>query len=578
MKLIRARITNFRSVEDSGEFNIDEITCLVGKNEAGKTAILQALAGLNPHGGGTHIFDRTRDYPRRYLTKYDERHPDGPARVITTQWELEPSDVAAIEAILGDEVIKSTTVRLSKSYDSTIPTVQISLDKNRVLQNLFEYAELTDAQRQLFDSCNTTADVHKLLVERGELEEELAELKKEIEHLQKNSELTTAADVVRQRLPKFLYFSNYDRMNGDISLNRLKEDQANNKVDTGDNLFLDFLKLAGTTLDDLEDSKKFEELKAKCEAASISITDQIKEYWSQNKALRILIEFSTGTPEDPAPFNSGTVVRARVYNAIHQMSLPFSERSAGFIWFFSFLVKFSQIKKDESDLVLLLDEPGLALHGKAQKDLLRYFTEKLQPDHQLIYSTHSPFMLPDKSFSSVRTVEDVTIEKGFMDFESHGTKVSNDALSHDPDTIFPLMNHLGYDIAQSLFIGQNTLLIEGTSDVLYIQAASLELQKRGQTGLDPKWVLCPVGGVDKAQSFASLFSGNKLHLSALLDYAKGQKQKVERFRESGLIEEDNVLLVTDFCNKEEADIEDLFDPDFMLNFSIEPTSLSVANA
>ena len=49
MKLTSARVTNFRSVEDSGEFTTPHTTCFVGKNEAGKTAVLLALASLNPH-------------------------------------------------------------------------------------------------------------------------------------------------------------------------------------------------------------------------------------------------------------------------------------------------------------------------------------------------------------------------------------------------------------------------------------------------------------------------------------------------------------------------------------------------
>ncbi|MGX9730139.1 AAA family ATPase [Janthinobacterium aestuarii] len=46
MKLIGARVQNYRSVEDSGEFEIGDLTCLVGKNEAGKTAVISALLGL----------------------------------------------------------------------------------------------------------------------------------------------------------------------------------------------------------------------------------------------------------------------------------------------------------------------------------------------------------------------------------------------------------------------------------------------------------------------------------------------------------------------------------------------------
>ena len=44
MKLVKARVTNFRSAEDTGEFRLDHVTCLVGKNEAGKSAVLIALA------------------------------------------------------------------------------------------------------------------------------------------------------------------------------------------------------------------------------------------------------------------------------------------------------------------------------------------------------------------------------------------------------------------------------------------------------------------------------------------------------------------------------------------------------
>ena len=50
----------------------------------------------------------------------------------------------------------------------------------------------------------------------------------------------------------------------------------------------------------------------------------------------------------------------------------------GLLWFLSFLIWFSQMKANYADkLIVLLDEPGLTLHGKAQQDLLRYIREKL---------------------------------------------------------------------------------------------------------------------------------------------------------------------------------------------------------
>jgi predicted ATP-dependent endonuclease of OLD family len=89
MKLASAHITNFRCVEDSEEFTINQVTCLVGKNEAGKTTLLKALYGLKPWDTKEEQFDKERDYPRRFLADYDERHPDGGARVLRTVWTLE---------------------------------------------------------------------------------------------------------------------------------------------------------------------------------------------------------------------------------------------------------------------------------------------------------------------------------------------------------------------------------------------------------------------------------------------------------------------------------------------------------
>ena len=71
--LKRVRVTNFRSVDDSEEFTIDQVTCLVGKNEAGKSAILLAMAALNPHASTPATLNKERDYPRRFLTQYEER-------------------------------------------------------------------------------------------------------------------------------------------------------------------------------------------------------------------------------------------------------------------------------------------------------------------------------------------------------------------------------------------------------------------------------------------------------------------------------------------------------------------------
>jgi AAA ATPase domain len=263
-------------------------------------------------------------------------------------------------------------------------------------------------------------------------------------------------------------------------------------------------------------------------------------------------------PGDPAPFNSGSIFRTRIENQLHQVTVPFDDRSTGFVWFFSFLALFSQVKKrDKGRIILLLDEPGLSLHGKAQADLLRYFKEKLAPDHQVIYTTHSPFMVPPDNLLSARTVEDVVVHRAGEQPEVHGTKVGSDVLSTDRDTLFPLQGALGYEITQSLFVGKYTLLVEGPSDLLYLKAMSEELRSRSRASLDPRWTLCPTGGIDKVSAFMSLFGGNRLHVAVLTDFASGQKTKVENLRRSKLLLDGHVLTVDTYAGQAEADTEDL---------------------
>src|SRR5262249_36982744 len=71
MQLRKVHVTNFKIVDDSNEFTIDRVTCLIGKNESGKTALLDALCRLNPYGAGSAQYDKVEDYPRRYLLEYD---------------------------------------------------------------------------------------------------------------------------------------------------------------------------------------------------------------------------------------------------------------------------------------------------------------------------------------------------------------------------------------------------------------------------------------------------------------------------------------------------------------------------
>ena len=205
----------------------------------------------------------------------------------------------------------------------------------------------------------------------------------------------------------------------------------------------------------------------------------------------------------------------------------------------------------------------LVLHAKAQGDLLRYFEEALKPDHQLLYTTHSPFMVDPQQFSRVRIVQDRSIDEddGELAEEDLGTKVTTEVLDATSDSLFPLQGALGYEIYQTLFIGPNNLVVEGVSDLMYIQTISELLQSRGEDGLSTDWTVTPVGGSDKVPTFVALIGAqSSLNVAVLIDYQKKDRQVIENLYKRSLLEQNHVVTYADFVSGSEADIEDMFEP------------------
>lgn len=564
VKIENVHVTNFRSAEDSGDFKVGSVTCLVGKNEAGKSALLLALAALNPHAATPAVFDKERDYPRRLLTQYSERHRDKDAVAVKTIWKLEKAEMDKLEATVGAKVVTSDMVTISRRYGNDIE-IETSLDYKAAIDFLYAKFKLDASERSILGTPATTPALIEVLEKITSPTAKHQELKA---HLAANGAVSTQVNKqIRAMLPRFMYFAAYDRMDGAIQLENTKalisDGQIALESNRGKRLFVEFLQFAGVSIDDIMGVATYETFNAKLQGASNNITDQILEYWAQNPDLSVEVKIEQARPGDTAPLNAGTIARARINNALHRVDTPFSERSAGFVWFFSFLVKFAQVKNDASPVVLLLDEPGLTLHGKAQGDLLRFFKEKLAPHHQILYSTHSPFMVPHDDLASVRIVEDQVELKGIRRVPL-GTKVRDDVLTRDPDTLFPLQGALGYEITQTLFIGKNTLLVEGPGDILYIQALTDALRRKGKVGLDVRWTVCPAGGMDKIKPFVALFAGNALHIAVLSDQAAGDKKKVEDMKKSDVLKAGRFYTMADFLQRAEADVEDFFEPELFV--------------
>lgn len=560
MFLEKVRIQNFKCIVDSEEFSLAPVTCLVGKNESGKSALLEALHKLNPVYPEEADFDDVIEYPRRKWSEYSMDMRDAcPDNVLDVVWELAGADIAAAEEALGVSGVVSPNARVRKGY-SNKREWEFDLDQKRLVGQLLCQSDLHEEELQPLRSATSVSELCALLRGIDTPSARHAGFLKRLEDVFVNDDAhQTVVRILERRMPKFLYVPEYNRMSGQVSLSNMRDKIARKALDPGDRVFLALMRLAGRTIDDISGISQFEELIAELEAVSSRVSDELFDYWTQNRHLRVQFRFDDAQASDPAPFNSGKIFRTRIWNDLHRASVSFDERSTGFVWFFSFLVWFSQLKDEYGDnLLILLDEPGLGLHAKAQQDLLRYIRDRLEPRYQVVYTAHSPFMVDPENLLRVRTVEDVLVEDEHGRVrEVLGTKVGDEVLSTDADTVFPLQAALGYDITQTLFVGEHTLIVEGPSDLLYIQWFSHQLNSQGRGGLDRRWTICPSGGVSKIGSFLALFGGQKLHLAVFTDYHHGIKGKVRELRESELLKDGHVFSADMYADGEEADIEDL---------------------
>lgn len=352
------------------------------------------------------------------------------------------------------------------------------------------------------------------------------------------------------------YFSDYETLPGRINVTELAGDEepGGSELQTARAL----LKLAYTDVTSLTD-EDFEERTAELEAVSNELTSRVFAYWKQNEDLSIQIISDKVT--ELTPYNGqSAVVRyldVRVRDARHGFTNNFSQRSSGFKWFFSFLAAFSEFEGYEHGVVVLLDEPALTLHGRAQADFLRFIDEELSKSAQVVYTTHSPFMIDAAQLQRVRIVED----KG----STVGSVISSEALSVGEESLFPLQAALGYDIAQNLFVGPDNLMIEGTSDFTYLTAISDHLQSLGRSVLDDRWRILPAGSASNIPTFVALV-GRSLDVSVLIDGStRSSVQKLTNLADAGLLTKKRILLTDQFCGITGSDIEDLFSVGDYLN-------------
>jgi predicted ATPase len=570
MKLKEYTVREFRSIWDSGPVKVDgQTTCLVGKNEAGKTTLLTALYRTNPIIPADAAFDETYDYPKREVEDYRfgvENGDRDEAVVVECLYELDEDDTKAVTEVFGPKVLKAKTFKRETYYGKANSKFILASDEAAARKHLADNPALPD---ELKTALAGAADweAFAAALDAAEATEAVKALKGLVAKArEKGLGSYIFNSLIWPRAPKFLYFDEYYQMEGQANLNALIAREDAKTLEDSDYPLLGLINLARLDHRKLVETKNTTELKNKLEGAGNHLTNRIVKYWSQNRHIQMRFDVRDAKPEDPEGMRQGINVWGEVYDTVHWAHTPLRTRSRGFVWFFSFLAWYEDIKRQKQNVILLLDEPGLSLHGRAQADLLKYFEAELSA-HQLIYTTHSPFMIDPAKFERVRIVQDLGIDaKEPLLKDQDGTKVLTNVFDATDDSLFPLQGALGYEIQQTLFIGPNSLVVEGPADMLFLRAVSAQLEREGRTGLSEDWVITPTGGSGKVPAFVSLLAPQKgMNVATLLDIQNSDRALIEDLYKKKLLKKKQVATYADFAGTNEADVEDMFERDFYVN-------------
>ncbi len=563
MRLTKARVQKYRSIMDTGLFDVEtKKTILVGPNEAGKTVLLQALQRLNPPDG-TPGFDPLRDYPRSEYNDITTKRVDpGALTIIEGHFSLEPDDKSA----LPEEFRACKTyVRgryLSNKFWQRLeggPQVPTHSSIQAQLRALCAHADSrlpapAEGQPAPEKPSAALARITQPWQPTQRIEGEAAKaLRTWLEGLrpyidagnktesERHSELLAACGVAEKRaaalatlesrLPVFVLFNNYFRVRPLVHLIHLAERVEKNLLDDaqydyGNQCLLKLLGFSARQLSDLGstpspaagDPKALQAYRDKLDtrsyqlnAASVRLTKEINRVWrpdpTKAEAARLKV------------LADAQYLKVVVEDELG-VDIELDQRSEGYQWLVSFFVVFFAEARDKhKNAVLLLDEPGLNLHGLKQRDF-RSTISLLAEGNQTIYTTHSPFLVGPDELDLVRVVQ--------MTDRAVGTKVHTHVSSGDPASLLPLQEALGYDLAQSLFAQQRNLVLEGLTDYWYLDSVAHLLREASLFDLNEKIALVPASSAGKVVYYATILHAHELKVAALLDSDAGGDQAAQQ--------------------------------------------------
>ena len=613
MRLIRFKVTNFRSVVDSGWIDAERVTALIGVNESGKTNLLLPLWKLNPAREGE--IRPTSDYPKGNYASV--RADPGAFKFIAA--EFDTSKIAsALNKMTGTAPELLSVVEVSRSFDGGYsigfpnhkPEREAKQEEvSTLIRGAIEEIELispiedeTEFKAKILESLNSILSsisngqtlTAKRLADIGEtvrqalpektqpnssiaprfnrLLEAIKQLERQLNAL-RPSDVKGVKEYIIEQIPRFLYYSNYGNLDSEIYLPHVVENLKRTDLGAREaakartlRVLFSFVRLKPEEI--LELGRDFQDPQGKkptdtqiaeiankkrertilLNSAGTDLTKRFREWWKQGDYT---FEFQA----------DGDHFRIWVSDKLRPEKVELEDRSSGLQWFLSFyLVFLVESSRDHRDAILLLDEPGLSLHPLAQRDLSAFF-ENLAATNQIIYTTHSPFLVDADLLDKVRKV--YVAEDG-------STKASSDLRrgSDNPrksGATYAIYSALNMNVAESILYGCNPIIVEGPSDQHYL--ATIKTLLIGDQKINPKReiVFPPSHGAKNAKVVASILTGRDEILPFMLLDGDELGRKMSNDLKNGLYQSaKNRILSTDqFAGFEDSEIEDLFPQKFL---------------
>lgn len=507
MKLTKFRIKNYKSIVDSGDCYFSEkLTILAGKNESGKTSILEALEDF-------HQDKKIRDEAKPI-------EGEGVPEVSIT-FALPEADANEILETIesGLTVTGDISITLIKKYGvagyvlDTESRKQLNLpniydvSKKQVLESIKKIdshikAAGSDAKFPRFEKQKLNdykAEVATFKSQNLGLTDAIAEIpniEKAADDFYAREKIATdfAAEFVKSQLPYFILFSSFDdEFPKSIPIASLAQNEWAKDLEKVSNFSI--AKMASTNQQEQANHEK---------TVNVEFTEKFEKYWTQDK---IKLEVK----KDGADINFWIVENNKLYYP--------SQRSKGQQWYLSFYVKIVARLQEDKPNVILIDEPGLYLHAKAQKDLLQVLVEHTN-DNPVVFSTHSPYLLTEDNLENVRLIEKA----------KKGTKILGKIHAHptaDKETLTPILTAIGLGINDSItnLDQKNNIIVEGPEDVFYLRAFK-ELEKK-----DLKTNFVSGGGAPNMGIVGAVLEGWGADVYYLYDNDQGKKDGVKNLKD-----------------------------------------------